>query len=88
MAFLHIDEYPILHVQILCVFFVDIFQLNPENFGADGDDKDSDEMRAESVPRLAEQPTISKYEPVVKEPVLGVSDQVRHKPGCTSTEDG
>ena len=24
----------------------------------------------------------------VRKPVLGVSDQVRHKPGCTATEDG
>ena len=26
--------------------------------------------------------------PVVRKPVFGVSDQVRHKPGCTATEDG
>ena len=25
---------------------------------------------------------------VVRNPVFGVSDQVRHKPGCTATEDG
>ena len=25
---------------------------------------------------------------VVRKPVLGVSDQVRHKPGCAVTEDG
>ena len=25
---------------------------------------------------------------VVRKPVFGVSDQVRHKPGCTATEDG
>ena len=25
---------------------------------------------------------------VARKPVLGVSDQVRHKPGCTATEDG
>ena len=25
---------------------------------------------------------------VVRKPVLGVSDQVPHKPGCTATEDG
>ena len=25
---------------------------------------------------------------VLRKPVLGVSDQVRHKPGCTATEDG
>ena len=25
---------------------------------------------------------------VVRKPVLGVSDQVQHKPGCTATEDG
>ena len=24
----------------------------------------------------------------VRKPVFGVSDQVRHKPGCTATEDG
>ena len=24
---------------------------------------------------------------VVRKPVVGVSDQVRHKPGCTATED-
>ena len=26
--------------------------------------------------------------PVVRKSVFGVSDQVRHKPGCTATEDG
>ena len=25
---------------------------------------------------------------VVRKPVFGVSDQVRHKPGCTTIEDG
>ena len=25
---------------------------------------------------------------VLRKPVLGVSDQVQHKPGCTATEDG
>ena len=25
---------------------------------------------------------------VLRKPVFGVSDQVRHKPGCTSSEDG
>ena len=25
---------------------------------------------------------------VLRKPVFGVSDQVRHKPGCTATEDG
>ena len=25
---------------------------------------------------------------VVRKPVFGVSDHVRHKPGCTATEDG
>ena len=25
---------------------------------------------------------------VMRKPVFGVSDQVRHKPGCTATEDG
>ena len=25
---------------------------------------------------------------VMRKPVFGVSDQVRHKPGCTFTEDG
>ena len=25
---------------------------------------------------------------VVRKPVVGVSDQVPHKPGCTATEDG
>ena len=25
---------------------------------------------------------------VLRKPVFGVSDQVRHKPGCTVTEDG
>ena len=25
---------------------------------------------------------------IVRKPVFGVSDQVRHKPGCTATEDG
>ena len=28
------------------------------------------------------------YEPLVRKPVFGVSDQVRCKPGCTATEDG
>ena len=27
-------------------------------------------------------------EPLVRKPVFGVSDQVRHKPGFTATEDG
>ena len=25
---------------------------------------------------------------VVRKPVFGVSDQIRHKPSCTATEDG
>ena len=25
---------------------------------------------------------------VLRKPVVGVSDQVRHKPACTATEDG
>ena len=25
---------------------------------------------------------------VIRKPVVGVSDQVPHKPGCTATEDG
>ena len=25
---------------------------------------------------------------ILRKPVFGVSDQVRHKPGCTATEDG
>ena len=25
---------------------------------------------------------------VMRKPVFGVSDQVRHKPGCTTTKDG
>ena len=25
---------------------------------------------------------------VLRKPVFGVSDQVRHNPGCTATEDG
>ena len=29
-----------------------------------------------------------KMKRVNRKPVLGVSDQVRHKPGCTFTEDG
>ena len=29
-----------------------------------------------------------KYEPLARKLVFGVSDQVRHKPGCTATEDG
>ena len=28
------------------------------------------------------------YEPIVRKPVLRVSDQLRHKSGCTATEDG
>ena len=32
--------------------------------------------------------THNKMSPVVIKPVLGVSDQVRHKPGCTATQDG
>ena len=31
---------------------------------------------------------VYKMSPVVIKPVFGVSDQVRHKPGCTATEDG
>ena len=30
----------------------------------------------------------SKMSLVVRKSVFGVSDQVRHKPGCTTTEDG
>ena len=29
-----------------------------------------------------------KFEPCSEKTVLGVSDQVQHKPGCTDTEDG
>ena len=32
--------------------------------------------------------TFRKLSLVVRKPVLGVSDQVRHKPGCTATNDG
>ena len=32
--------------------------------------------------------THNKMSPVVRKPVFGVSDQVRHKPGCTATQDG
>ena len=31
---------------------------------------------------------IIKMSLVVRKPVFGVSHQVRHKPGCTTTEDG
>ena len=31
---------------------------------------------------------INKMSLVVRKPVFSVSDQVRHKPGCTATEDG
>ena len=30
----------------------------------------------------------NKMSPVLRKPVFGVSDQVRHKPGCTATQDG
>ena len=33
-------------------------------------------------------PEIDHRSLVVRKPVFGVSDQVRHKPGCTATEDG
>ena len=29
-----------------------------------------------------------KQEHVLRKPVIGVSDQIRHKPGCTTAEDG
>ena len=32
--------------------------------------------------------TLHQMSLVVRKPVFGVSDQVRHKPGCTATEDG
>ena len=32
--------------------------------------------------------TYNDFSLVVRNPVFGVSDQVRHKPGCTATEDG
>ena len=31
---------------------------------------------------------LNKLSLVLRKPVFGVSDQVRHKPGCTATEDG
>ena len=31
---------------------------------------------------------LSNMSLVVRKPVFGVPDQVRHKPGCTATEDG
>ena len=33
-------------------------------------------------------PDKTKMSLVVRKPVFGVSDLVRHKPGCTVTEDG
>ena len=33
-------------------------------------------------------PSCSYTSLVVRKPVFGVSDQVRHKPGCTTTQDG
>ena len=41
--------------------------------------------------KIHRQPVISFQDHlslVVRKPVFGVSDQVRHKPGCTTTEDG
>ena len=29
-----------------------------------------------------------KQEHVLRKPVIGVSDRIRHKPGCTTAEDG
>ena len=42
----------------------------------------------EKVGRLADRPLQLNLSLVVRKPVFGVSDQVRHKPGCTATEDG
>ena len=36
----------------------------------------------------SEEPYSPSMSQVVRKPVFGVSDQVRHKPGCTATEDG
>ena len=32
--------------------------------------------------------TLTHMSLVLRKPVFGVSDQVRHKPGCATTEDG
>ena len=32
--------------------------------------------------------TVDRMSHVVRKPIFGVADQVRHKPGCTATEDG
>ena len=37
---------------------------------------------------LANGGNVSKLSLVMRKPVFRVSDQVRHKPGCTATEDG
>ena len=39
-------------------------------------------------PVEAETEFLSHMSLVVRKPVFGFSDQVRHKPGCTATEDG
>ena len=39
-------------------------------------------------PRLVSGNLVSNVSLVVRNPVFGVSDQVRHKPGCKATEDG
>ena len=38
--------------------------------------------------RLANSVNLDYKSQVVRKPVFGVSDQVRHKPGCTAKEDG
>ena len=40
-----------------------------------------------SLPRQAKENSL-QMSLVVRKPVFGVSDQVRHKPGCTAKEDG
>ena len=50
---------------------------NTNDNNDDDDDYDDDDEEEENYLSL-----------VVRKPVFGVSDQVPHKPGCTSTEDG
>ena len=49
-------------------------------------------IRAERWPAFVKSLNLQFYNPymslIVRKPVFGISDLVRHKPGCAATEDG
>ena len=62
----------------------DSFQVNIEHYeGQSGDRIISSYVTSQYIALAAYDMSL-----VVRKPVFGVSDLVRHKPGCTATEDG